>query len=53
MPVKKSKRTKVQAKALPVIYPWDADFGHLWRQLVRVGWTSKRPTQLSNSWSYY
>ncbi|KAF1789270.1 hypothetical protein GQ600_4242 [Phytophthora cactorum] len=24
----------------------------LWRQLVRVGWTSKRPTQLSNSWSY-
>ncbi|KAG3078541.1 hypothetical protein PC122_g12619 [Phytophthora cactorum] len=33
MPVKKSKRTKVQAKALPVIYPWDADFGHLWRQL--------------------
>ncbi|KAG6946758.1 hypothetical protein JG687_00016540 [Phytophthora cactorum] len=52
IPVKKSKRTKAQAKALPVIHPRDVDFGHLWRQLVRVGWTSKRPTQLSNSWSY-
>ncbi|KAG3243155.1 hypothetical protein PI124_g12008 [Phytophthora idaei] len=52
MPVRKSKRTKAQAKALPVIHPMDVDFGHLWRQLVRVEWTSKRPTQLSNSWSY-
>ncbi|KAG3084540.1 hypothetical protein PI124_g18030 [Phytophthora idaei] len=33
MPVEKSKQTKAQAKALPVIHPRDADFGHLWRQL--------------------
>ncbi|KAG6948209.1 hypothetical protein JG688_00015193, partial [Phytophthora aleatoria] len=52
MPVRKSKRTKAQAKALPVIHPRDVDFGHLWRQFVRVGWASKRPTQLSNSLSY-
>ncbi|GMF38764.1 unnamed protein product [Phytophthora lilii] len=50
MPVRKSKRTKAQAKA-KAIHPWDVDFGHLWRQLVRVGWTSKKPTRLSNTWS--
>ncbi|KAF1786521.1 hypothetical protein GQ600_16555 [Phytophthora cactorum] len=37
MPVEKSKRTKAQAKALPVIHPRDADFGHLWHQLLAVG----------------
>ncbi|GMF29859.1 unnamed protein product [Phytophthora lilii] len=52
MPVRKSKRTKAQARA-KAIHPWDIDFGHLWRQLVRVGWTSKKPTGLSNTWSYF
>ncbi|KAG6943153.1 hypothetical protein JG688_00017752, partial [Phytophthora aleatoria] len=33
IPVRKSKRTKAQAKALPVINPRDVDFGYLWRQL--------------------
>ncbi|KAG3072693.1 hypothetical protein PI124_g16626 [Phytophthora idaei] len=50
---RKSKRTKAQAKAFPVINPRDVDFGYLWRQLARVGWATERPTQLSNSWSYY
>ncbi|ETP28252.1 hypothetical protein F442_22460 [Phytophthora nicotianae P10297] len=53
MPVRTSKRTKAQAEALSTIDVRDVDFGHLWRQLVRVGWTSKRPTRLSNLHSYY
>ncbi|KAG1707019.1 hypothetical protein DVH05_026216 [Phytophthora capsici] len=53
MPVRTSKRTKAQAEALSAIDVRDVDFGHLWRQLVRVGWTSKRPTRLSNLHSYY
>ncbi|KAF1786781.1 hypothetical protein GQ600_8527 [Phytophthora cactorum] len=32
MPVRRASGQKA-AKALPVIYPRDADFGHLWRQL--------------------
>ncbi|KAI9994684.1 hypothetical protein PInf_011510 [Phytophthora infestans] len=53
MPVRTSKRSKAQAEALSAIDVQDVDFGHLWRQLVRVGWTSKRPTRLSNLHSYY
>lgn len=53
MPVRTSKRSKAQAEALSAIDVRDVDFGHLWRQLVRVGWTSKRPTRLSNLHSYY
>ncbi|ETK74360.1 hypothetical protein F441_22291 [Phytophthora nicotianae CJ01A1] len=53
MPVRSSTRTKAQEEALSTIDVRDVDFGHLWRQLVRVGWTSKRPTRLSNLHSYY
>ncbi|ETN08252.1 hypothetical protein PPTG_12083 [Phytophthora nicotianae INRA-310] len=53
MPVRTSKRTKAQAEALSTIDVRDVDFGHLWRQLVRVGWTSKKPTRLSSLHSYY
>ncbi|ETM45749.1 hypothetical protein L914_09274, partial [Phytophthora nicotianae] len=53
MPVRSSTRTKAQAEALSTIDVRDVDFGHLWRQLVRVGWTSKRPTRLSSLHSYY
>ncbi|OWY98376.1 hypothetical protein PHMEG_00030874 [Phytophthora megakarya] len=30
----------------------NVDFKHLWRQLRAAGWTSKRPSGLSNEWSY-
>ncbi|ETP27927.1 hypothetical protein F442_22787 [Phytophthora nicotianae P10297] len=53
MPVRTSKRTKAQAEALSTIDMRDVDFGHLWRQLVRVGWTSKKPSRLSSLHSYY
>ncbi|ETO84014.1 hypothetical protein F444_02044 [Phytophthora nicotianae P1976] len=57
MPYRVSTRTKAQAQAAPEVSAdvdvRDVNFTTLWRQLTAEGWTSKRPTRLQMSLSYY
>ncbi|ETP11350.1 hypothetical protein F441_13130 [Phytophthora nicotianae CJ01A1] len=49
--LRSSSRTK-QATVASMIDVRDIDFKHLWRQLRSVGWASKRPSRLTNQWTY-
>ncbi|KAG2978174.1 hypothetical protein PC119_g21802 [Phytophthora cactorum] len=46
-------RTKAQAHTAPGVGVRDVNFRTLWRQLTAEGRTSKRPTRLARSWSYF
>ncbi|KAF1777286.1 hypothetical protein GQ600_18048 [Phytophthora cactorum] len=48
-----STRTKAQAHTAPGVGVRDVNFRILWRQLTAEGRTSKRPTRLARSWSYF
>ncbi|ETP39508.1 hypothetical protein F442_13044 [Phytophthora nicotianae P10297] len=49
--LRSSSRTK-QATVASMIDVRGIDFKHLWRQLRSVGWASKRPSRLTNQWTY-